>query len=808
MFNTKKLDEAIAAYKISFPKHWKDEMYKWEAVKYFQEHWDINTSDFKSMLEASLSKTYNLLGSGYYYPRQVILTFAEEDPEATRSAFIALYDESKNLTDRIAEFQAFADDRKENHHNSWNNHFQNTNAISTYLWLRYPEKYYIYKYSEFRVVSKELESDFIPKKSSDPNIVVAAYKFYDEICDYISKDPDLREMLESALTENCYKDSTLRILTGDIGFFISRYYTKAKKAEESYEWWPSNEEYTPGFSKDKWLEILNDERIIGQYGFNSLAQFYDYGGEATCTQIGEKYNRNPSSVSGMLTNFAKRVHTMTQCPILEDSEGKNRYWTIPFIGRSATSEEPGNWVWKLRPELYEALGEFDILRYLNINEDPDPSILIDETNDGDRQYWWLNASPKIWSFSNIAIGEEQSYSLYNDNGNKRRIFQNFLDAKAGDYVIGYEANPVKQIVALGRIVKENDGKELPFAKTEGLSSPIDYADLKAIPELADMEFFKNSNGSLFKLTKDEYEIIMDLIRESNPIRKAPILNEFTKKDFLSQVYMSEERYSTLTALLRHKKNVILQGAPGVGKTFTAKRLAYSMMGKIDDSRINLIQFHQNYSYEDFIMGYKPDGDSFKLTKGIFYQFCQKAADHPSDDYFFIIDEINRGNLSKIFGELLMLIEKDYRKTEKALLAYTGAEFSVPDNLYIIGMMNTADRSLALIDYALRRRFGFFDMEPGFNSDGFIKYQAAFENETFDTLIDRIKELNKEIEKDDSLGKGFMVGHSYFCGWKECTEDMMQEVVRYDLIPMLREYWFDDKQKLQKWENALLGVFND
>ena len=715
-----------------------------------------------------------------------------------------MYDETKNLNDRIAEFQAFADDMKENHHNSWNNHYQNTNAISTYLWLRYPEKYYIYKYSEFRKVSKELDSDYIPKKSSDPGMVVAGYRFYDEIHDYISNDSELKPMLEQALTYDCYPDQDLRLLTGDLGFYISRYYEQDKNSSITSEWWPSEDEYTPGFSMEKWLELLNDDSIFGPYWLNSLAQFYDYGGEATCTQIGKEYNRDPSSVSGMLTNMAKRIHAVTNCPLLEGSDGKNRYWTIPFIGRLATSTEPGTWVWKLRPELYEALGEFDILKFLNYVEEPDMAVL---TEDG-TNYWWLNASPKIWSFSNIAIGEEQSYSLYNDNGNKRRIFQNFLDAKAGDYVVGYEANPVKQIVALGRIVKENDGKELPFVKTEGLVSPVDYADLKAIPELADMEFFKNSNGSLFKLTKDEYEIIMDLIRDTNPIHKPQDTKKYTGEDFLNQVFMSEESFDTLTSLLKHKKNIILQGAPGVGKTYAAKRLSYAMMGKKDESRIRIIQFHQNYSYEDFIMGYKPDGDGFKLTKGVFYQFCQTAADHPGEDYFFIIDEINRGNLSKIFGELLMLIEKDYRKTGKAILAYTGAEFTVPDNVYIIGMMNTADRSLALIDYALRRRFSFFEMDPGFNSDGFKKYQAGFENDTFDALIDCVKELNKEIEKDDSLGKGFRIGHSYFCNWDECTNEMMQEVVRFDLIPMLQEYWFDDKQKLQKWENALLGVFND
>ena len=186
-------------------------------------------------------------------------------------------------------------------------------------------------------------------------------------------------------------------------------------------------------------------------------------------------------------------------------------------------------------------------------------------------------------------------------------------------------------------------------------------------------------------------------------------------------------------------------------------------------------------------------------------FAKKAANHPDKDYFFIIDEINRGNMSKIFGELLMLIEADYRD-KKATLAYNGLSFSVPKRLHIIGMMNTADRSLAMIDYALRRRFSFFDMEPGFDSEGFINYQNSFANETFNTLIERIKELNKEIAQDKSLGKGFCIGHSYFCNADDCTEEWMKDVVDFDILPMLSEYWFDENSKLQRWENILHGVF--
>lgn len=321
-------------------------------------------------------------------------------------------------------------------------------------------------------------------------------------------------------------------------------------------------------------------------------------------------------------------------------------------------------------------------------------------------------------------------------------------------------------------------------------------------------FYEQRKGDMTEtfdyITKTNQELMRNL--SSNAIDDDyEMIEPYTKDDFLSEVYMTEERYHALAGVLLNKQNIILQGAPGVGKTFAARRLAWSVMGEKDDSRIEFVQFHQNYSYEDFMMGYKPSGDGFELKYGIFYRFCQKAANQPDKPFFFIIDEINRGNMSKIFGELLMLIEKDYRGT-KATLAYNGMSFSVPKNLYIIGMMNTADRSLAMIDYALRRRFSFFDVEPGFDSQGFLAYQNSLNNDTLNELIAKVKDLNNEIALDKSLGKGFCIGHSYFCGRSNCTEEWLHAVVDYDILPMLREYWFDETNKLQRWENILQGVF--
>ena len=308
--------------------------------------------------------------------------------------------------------------------------------------------------------------------------------------------------------------------------------------------------------------------------------------------------------------------------------------------------------------------------------------------------------------------------------------------------------------------------------------------------------------------RDELSAALDRFDLSHvPLFEDQPTNAYTRDEFLAEVYLSAADLDTLLSLLANKKNLILQGPPGVGKTFAARRLAYAYMGEKDDGRIEFIQFHQSYSYEDFVLGYRPKGDGFELQEGVFYRFCQKAAADPDQPYFFIIDEINRGNISKIFGELLMLVEKDYRDME-VTLAYTGKPFSVPGNLYIIGIMNTADRSLAMIDYALRRRFSFFELGPAFDADGFRVYQGRLDNGMFDALIEEIKQLNRKISRDSSLGRGFCIGHSYFCGQATCSEDRLRQIVEYDIIPLLSEYWFDDPARLEHWKDRLRGVLNE
>lgn len=669
VINNNKVLEIVEKYKADFDNWWVNEEFKWQAVQHFQNHWNIEAEDFLEMVENALGKTYNLLDSFRHYPRGMIIEFIKCDAEAVRLMFRYLFDESKTIEERMAFFKNKAEELRQTYGvDKWKSHYQNSNAMSTYLWLRYPDKYYIYKYTEYVAVSKCVESDFIPKRKSTFDEIERAFKMYDEICDQLALDKELIEMLNNKLNESCYPDTHFKTLTIDLGFYISReLIAKEEQKKDENGYWPTLEYYNPNLTKEDWIKYLVEIEMPNHpCPMQMLKALKDIGGEASCKKLSEVYGGTPQYYVGCTTNLGKRVKKYFDLPPCMDGDA-DRLFAIPFYGRSLD----GYYSYRLREELAAALDEVDLT----------------------------------------------DFALYHKELKKEDTLEN--------------------------------------------------------------------------------DILKDVV----------VKNKYAKEEFLIEIYMQEDEYDALKSVLLKKKNIILQGAPGVGKTYSAKRLAYSIIGKKDDQYIEMVQFHQNYAYEDFVLGYKPNGNSFELKEGIFHKFCMKAKEDIENKYFFIIDEINRGNLSKIFGELLMLIENDHRD-EEITLGYSGEKFSVPSNVYVIGLMNTADRSLALIDYALRRRFSFYELTPKFDSDGFKEYQNNFENDMFNTLIERIKKLNEHIIKDDSLGKGFCIGHSYFCNQKECTEEWMKEVVYFDILPTLEEYWFDNKEEIDYWTKELSGVFDE
>ena len=283
---------------------------------------------------------------------------------------------------------------------------------------------------------------------------------------------------------------------------------------------------------------------------------------------------------------------------------------------------------------------------------------------------------------------------------------------------------------------------------------------------------------------------------------------------LDDLFLEDVQLRRILASIALRKNLILQGPPGVGKTFVAQRIAWCLIGRKEpighkNSRsIEMVQFHQSYAYEDFVQGWRPtEGGGFTLRDGAFLEFCKRAERHSRKEFVFIIDEINRGNVSRIFGELLMLIEADKRGGLAIPLTYSasGEPFSVPVNVHILGLMNTADRSLAIVDYALRRRFAFETLEPAYGSGKFREH--LLEADVDPGLVDRIDRnlsaLNETIRADRDLGRGFEIGHSYFMPQESADEQWYRSVVESQIAPLLREYWFDRPEQADQQTEKLL-----
>lgn len=686
----------IEEYKEDFARINQDEIYKWYIVAEFQKNWDIEAVDFYSMLNKAIPETVNtkyakvknnlLPVTSGFSARNLILLWIHNEPETVRQMFKELYDENKDLLMRINQFMNSAEAlfqkyKKEKE----NNNGQDLRAVSVYLWLRYPEKYYIYKYSTCKACAEKLKCIKLIMGRNE-NIKLVA-DIYNEIKSVIREDEELINLSKNRLNEDCYPDENLNLLTMDIAYFIEK------------------------FNEEKKQEMIKVDKC------------WYVGANMDGVDYFDEFVKNGYWENGYENKYLDKVKSMQVGDKIVIKSAYTQKRDLPFDVNNKSVA-----VMKLKAK----------------------GTIIENKQDGRRvSVKWDKPweKPKKWFFLQ-----------YRGTINK-------VERKDDDWVYGalldFTFNDIEQ----------------------------DYDKFLTYPYWANRYDIDIEN-------EEDYE-------ENNEVKI------YTKENFLQEVFIEEDFYNNLLNVLKRKKNIILAGAPGVGKTFMAKRLVYSLLGKKDDKYIRMVQFHQSYAYEDFVMGYRPSENGFVLKTGIFYNFCQIAQSDRENDYFFIIDEINRGNISKIFGELLMLIEANYRD-EEIILSYNGKNFAVPNNLYIIGMMNTADKSLAVVDYALRRRFSFFKIKPAFEDSSFKEYQKNLENDYFNKLVNLLIKLNHEISDDISLGEDFCIGHSYLCNLNKdiCTRDLLKEIAYYEILPILREYYFDDLDKVSYWQDEFKGIFDN
>jgi len=517
-------------------------------------------------------------------------------------------------------------------------------------------------------------------------------------------------------------------------------------------------------------------------------------------------------LSTPLLGYILAAYNYRKYPLYKDSAfvnlrgllGKDREWKSFSQGQKYEKFQ------QLSLTMGEYLKSNNSIKTVIVNEIETPLGIT--ALDGQDFFYYLDEEIQYWRVLEPLEAEIVGRSLWPTCKEKGLIAIGFLDQpnapdvknmrdkmKIGDIVVAYLTE--KRVGGIGTVIGnyEDYTMDKPEDKDyfngefwrrreirwEHLPEKNDFWSVSEVPP--------GARKTVFQLDKNQYnEIFREIFLPNGGI---------TKEKLLKEIFLKEEKFSQICSLLENskKKQMIFQGPPGTGKTFVAQKIALYLTQSED--RIETIQFHPSYSYEDFIEGYRPKDGKFVLEAGIFKVFCERARKDENEKYILIIDEINRGNLSKIFGELLYLLE--YRD-KKAKLTYSQDKFSIPENVYIIGTMNTADRSLAIMDYALRRRFYFVDikcetkrLEEWLNENG-CKLKAS-------KLIGSIEDMNNKI-KDEMHSEDFAIGHSYFMR-ESLDDDKLKEVMDFGVKPLLKEYFFDKEDKVEEITRVMNSFFN-
>ena len=816
----------IDHYKANFGAVNKDEHYKWEALGWYKKHWNIDAEDFADMLTNAFSKTANLLSSGMYYPYKMITEYAQADPEEVRRIFKLLHDENIPLAERYHLFRDSCKSRidqimrEQPGREKALNHYQDLRAVMVYLTFEYPEKYYLFKstmYSDFRD-----RIGFREEKTNQTSVIGKVDNFFrmcDMILEEVKMDHELISMHKSRLDEDCYSDDALHLLTMDIVYYGSNYMSEddfkkrpITKTETTY--WPSLEEYNPGITKDMWISVLSDPAITAPENLDMLKKMLELGGESTCAHLAEVYGKTHSYYNKLGSSYGEKVKRRFNCPDCPDRESdtveRNRVYVIPFVGRYVTENGNKRYSWKLRDELKEALMSIEIS-----NPEPEEetttdiglnTILYGPPGTG-KTYHTVIYAVAIIENKELATVEAEDYAevleRYNEYKTQGRIeFTTFHQS------YGYEEfiEGIKPVIASDEETGGEAG-EIQYSVQPGVFKRFcEKADRPAVADTEDFGIGENPNiwkVSLYgtgdnpirteclknghiRIGWDDYGKDITDETDFTAYGGKVVLNAFMNRMQIGDIVLSCYSSTTIDAVgvvtgecEWHDEYEDLKRVRKV--KWLVKNIRENIMDMTDGTvMMQMSVYRLNVTLTDVmkIVGkYKPAHVSKPARQG---------------NYVFIVDEINRGNISKIFGELITLIESTKRLGQSegmsVRLPYSQKLFGVPKNVYIIGTMNTADRSIATIDTALRRRFLFREMLPVPK----VLSDISVEDLSISDLLTR---LNKRIAV--LYDREHTIGHAYFMPLKASpTIDTLAEIFANNIIPLLQEYFYEDYEKIR------------
>lgn len=816
-----KIRLVIEHYKANFDATNKQERYKWEAIHWYQQHWDIDAPDFAKMLATAFSKASNLLNSAMYYPYKMITEYANADPEAVRDIFRTLHNEQIPWVERYQTFKQSCQSRIEQLKQTLPdpkkslNHYQDPRAVMVYLTFQYPEKYYLFKSTMYATFRDRI--GFVEPQSAKKS-AMQKIENYSKMCDTVlaevCKDAELLSMHKKRLDSTCYQDEALHLLTMDIVFYGSNYMSEDLFSDGN-NYWPSLKDYHPGITKDMWISLLQDKTVTTEDVWKLLNMFLKLGGESSFSNLVDHFG-NLFSYKETLQDFSTRVANTVNCAKCPKEYTEFAKYIIPFVGRMVMDGDNKRDSWKLRDELMAALNELDTESTEDTQEDSMGAltdvglntILYGPPGTGKTYHTVIYAVAIIENKELDAVKAETYQDVlnrYNEYKAQGRIeFTTFHQS------YGYE-----EFIEGIRPIAPNEGEE---TGSGNIQYSVQSGMFKKFCEKADRPIAVSTSVGDLGIRDDAtiWKVSLEGTGD-NPTRAECMQNDHIRigwddygKDITDETDFSKQGGSVVLNAFMNKMQIgdvvfscysastidaigVITGEYEWHDEYAHLKRLRKVSWLVKGIRENILAMNGGTTMtlaSVYRLSNIAISDVYKLIEK--YQPAKAIAPTRKENYVFIIDEINRGNISKIFGELITLIEESKRvgKKEgmKTLLPYSMKPFGVPENVYIIGTMNTADRSIATIDTALRRRFEFKEMLP----DPEVVATISVGNLSIKELLTR---MNRRIAV--LYDREHTIGHAYFMPLvKDNRTEKLAEIFKNKVIPLLQEYFYEDYEKIR------------